>query len=500
MAAKTRNTRAALYVRISSDTEGTALGVKRQRDDCAALAEQLGWTIVETFEDNDVSATSGKPRPAYARMIDAIEAGRVNGIIVWDVDRLTRTPRELEDVIDYADQKGLRLASVGGDIDLATEQGRMLARMKGTVARYEVEQSARRLRRKHAELAAGGRHNGPRPFGWDLVKVDDGPSVLRINEAEAAVLRECVRRVLAGEGLWTIAKDLNQRGIRGSRGNQWATNVLRGVLLRWTNCGYRQHQPRKDGKPHGPPTLHRGQWDPIIDRETHERVVATLTDPSRKTNNRGTAVRYLLTSKASCGVCGGMLVGTNEFSYEIKVPPLKGSTEPRTRTRHYPHLYRCHNTACMKVSRKMAEVDDFVEQTVVGILERQGVRLLGGDPVVADEARERIKAIEAKLDLAADQFTDDQITDSQLTRITARLRPQLERERERLRNALPRGDMEEFAGPSAAEAWKAAGVEKRRALLDALAMDITIHPVGSGNGHLPAAEFITIKPRKAVRA
>ena len=63
--------------------------------------------------------------------------------------RLTRTPRELEDVIDQADRLGLKLASVGGDIDLATEQGRMMARMKGTVARYEVEQQARRLKAKH---------------------------------------------------------------------------------------------------------------------------------------------------------------------------------------------------------------------------------------------------------------------------------------------------------------------------------------------------------------
>lgn len=73
---------------------------------------------------------------------------------MWDVDRFTRTPRELEDVIDHADRLGSKLASAGGDIDLATEQGRLMARMKGTVARYEVEQQRRRLKAKHRELAA----------------------------------------------------------------------------------------------------------------------------------------------------------------------------------------------------------------------------------------------------------------------------------------------------------------------------------------------------------
>src|SRR5690242_9448981 len=96
-------TGAAIYVRISLDTEGTGLGVKRQREDCAALADRLGWTVVGVYEDNDVSATSGRVRPGYARMMRDVECGQIGAIVVWDVDRLTRTPRELEDVIAFAD-------------------------------------------------------------------------------------------------------------------------------------------------------------------------------------------------------------------------------------------------------------------------------------------------------------------------------------------------------------------------------------------------------------
>ena len=228
-------TTAGIYVRISSDSLGTGLGVRRQRADCESLAERLGWDVVDVYEDNDVSATSGKERPAYARMMRDVEGGRIRGLVVWDVDRLTRTPRELEDVIDYADRMGLRLASVGGDIDLATEQGRMLARMKGTVARYEVERSSRRLRRKHAEMAAAGRHNGPRPFGWDLTPAESGAAVMRLNKTEATVVRECVTRVLAGESLWRIRNDLNARGITTATGASWQTQTLRRMLLRWRN-------------------------------------------------------------------------------------------------------------------------------------------------------------------------------------------------------------------------------------------------------------------------
>lgn len=463
-------TAAALYVRISRDVEGTKLGVERQRADCEALATRLGWTVAEVYEDNDVSASKGKPRPAYERMMRDVEAGRVQAVAVWDVDRLTRTPRELEDVIDHANRIGLQLASVGGDIDLGTEQGRMMARMKGTVARYEVEQLARRTRAKHQELAANGAHNGRRPFGWDFAP----DRTLRINPAEAAVVRECVQRALAGDGLWKLTRDLNDRSVATSTGGPWATQVLRRMLLRWRNCGIRTHHGRETGP---------GQWEAIIDRETHERVVALLTDPSRRSNNRGTAVKYLLTSIAYCGACGGLVVGTAEFTYTLA----------SGRTRTYPHAYKCPTAGCMKVMRRMADVDEHVSAVVVGVLERDGVRLLGGDPVAAGSARERIEALEAKLALATDQFADDVIDGTQLKRISERLRPQLAAERSRLATAQPDAGLADFTGPGAAETWNAATVEARKRVIRLLGLRITIHPVGAGNGRDYDPHSVTIE-------
>lgn len=443
--------------------------MKRQRADCEALAARLGWNVVEVFEDNDVSASKSKPRPAYVRMMEAVQRGAVTGVVVWDVDRLTRTPRELEDVIDFADRVGLRLASVGGDIDLGTEQGRMMARMKGTVARYEIEQSRRRLRAKHVELAASGRHNGPRPFGWDFRE----DRSLAINPAEAAVIRECVDRVLAGEGIWKICRDLNDRGILTSTGRPWVPQVLRRMVLRWRNCGVRTHNGKEAGE---------GQWEAVVDRETHERVVALLTDPARRSNNRGTAPKYLLTSVARCGECGKYVVGTNEHTYKLK----------SGRTRTFLHAYKCPHAGCMKVQRNMAEVDELVSGVVVGVLERNGVRLLGGDPVAAAQARDRVNALEAKLALAADQYAEDVITGDQMKRISERLRPQLEAERGRLMQSQPDPALASFTGADVAEAWERADVEVRKRIIRTLGMEVSIERVGSGNGRTFDPESVCI--------
>ena len=127
---------AAIYARISSDPEGDRLGVTRQTDDCQALAARKGWPVAEVYIDDDRSAYSGKPRPEYRRMLDDIRGKAVDAVLVYNLDRLHRQPRELEAFFDLADAAGLvEMASVEGDINLASHDGRFQARIMGAMAR-----------------------------------------------------------------------------------------------------------------------------------------------------------------------------------------------------------------------------------------------------------------------------------------------------------------------------------------------------------------------------
>jgi site-specific DNA recombinase len=91
--------RAAIYCRISHDKTGAGLGVERQEQDCRELAGRLGWSVTEVFCDNDLSAYSGKQRPRYQAMLEAIRAGRMDAVLAWHTDRLHRSPIELEEYI-----------------------------------------------------------------------------------------------------------------------------------------------------------------------------------------------------------------------------------------------------------------------------------------------------------------------------------------------------------------------------------------------------------------
>ena len=129
---------AAIYARISSDPEGDHLGVSRQIADCVTYAAHRGWPVYDTYVDDDRSAWSGKARPAYRRVLDAICAGEIDVVVIWHADRLHRHPRELEEYIEVCEPRGVAtFACISGRVDLSNPDGRLVARMLGAVAAHE---------------------------------------------------------------------------------------------------------------------------------------------------------------------------------------------------------------------------------------------------------------------------------------------------------------------------------------------------------------------------
>jgi site-specific DNA recombinase len=144
MATNPESVRAGLYYRISADRAGGGLGVERQRKDCVRLAAKLGWRVIDTYtdNDNDISACSGRRRPEYERLLSDLTSGRIDGVVTWHLDRLNRSPVELERLIPLLERHGAQVQTVtAGVIDIGTPSGRAVARTLGGWARLESEHS-----------------------------------------------------------------------------------------------------------------------------------------------------------------------------------------------------------------------------------------------------------------------------------------------------------------------------------------------------------------------
>jgi DNA invertase Pin-like site-specific DNA recombinase len=153
-------TRHAIYLRVSLDATGEQLAVQRQRADCQRIAKQRGWKVISEFVDNCISASDKrKARPGYDQLVAAYEVGEFDALVCWDLlDRLTRQPRQLEDWVDAAQERGLLLVTANGEADLSTDGGRMFARVKATVARGEmIERKAERQRSAALQRAERGK-------------------------------------------------------------------------------------------------------------------------------------------------------------------------------------------------------------------------------------------------------------------------------------------------------------------------------------------------------
>ncbi len=265
----------------------------RQIEDCERLAERKGWRVVEQYVDDDVSAWSGKRRPQYVRSLHDLETGTIDGLLVYDLDRLHRQPSELESFIDLCSRLRLtNVASVSGDIDLTTPDGQFQARILGAVAKKESDDKSRRIRRKHEEIAANGRVSGggSRPYGYEHDKKT-------IRPAEAGIIADCANRLLAGEPVRTIAADLIARGVPTSTGGQWSPQSLTRMLKSARISGQREHKGE---------IVATAEWPGIISVEDGAAIRALLGNPNRRTNKA--ARRYLLGGILACSHCGERLV------------------------------------------------------------------------------------------------------------------------------------------------------------------------------------------------
>jgi site-specific DNA recombinase len=441
--------RAGIYCRISDDRAGAGLGVARQQQDCRALAERRGWVVSSVYTDNDLSAYSGRRRPGYEALLDAVRAGEVDAVVAWHNDRLHRSPLELEAFITLVEATGAVVATVqGGDYDLTTANGRMNARIVGAVARHESEHKADRQRRKHLELAAEGKQAGGgwRPFGYE-------PDRVTVREAEAALIRDAVARVIAGETLRGICRDWMTRGVMTPTGKPWRQSVLARILMSPRIAGLRSH--------HGV-VVAEAVWPAIITRAEHERVKRVLTDPARRTNRP--ARSHLLTGLTVCGVCGARLVA-----------------RPRSdRTRCYCCVKGPGFHGCGKIRRLAEPVEALVIEAVIQAADNRAIAAVISEAEGGDEAAVELGELEARSTDLAGMFAAGEIDRGEWMTARAAVQARIADCRRRLAVDSRSAALAPFAGGHLRAAWPTLSFDRRRAVLAAVIEAVVVYPAVRG--------------------
>ncbi len=216
------------YVRVSTSEqaiEGVSLALQARK--IAAYCEVKDWTLIEVFSDEGHSAKSLN-RPAMQQLLGVVEAGQVSTIIVYKLDRLTRSVADLDRLVKLFEKKGVALVSLQESLDATTATGRLMMNLLASVSQWEREVIGERTREAMAHKKANREACGSRvPYGWQLSS--DG-NHLEPHPTEQVIVRKARDYRLQGLSLRGIGRQLTVEGYRPRLGRAWHATCVKALL------------------------------------------------------------------------------------------------------------------------------------------------------------------------------------------------------------------------------------------------------------------------------
>lgn len=365
--------RTAVYMRVSTEDQAReGFSIPAQREKLLAYVHSQGWEVAAIYADEGISAKDTN-RPALKRLLRDIREGNIDVVLVYRLDRLTRSVLDLYGLLQEFEKYDVRFKSCTEVYDTTTAIGRLFITLVAALAQWERENLAERVKLGMEQMARERkRPGGPPPFGYELLAGE-----LTVQPAEAAGVREMFARYEKGESPRQIAEWANREGLRGKNGARWSASAVLRLLknpvyhgaLRWnyTDSLQRQNAPE--------------EW--IIEEATHPAIIdkACFARVQKKMAARGSLHPRVLGSSFSfsgllyCSRCNA---------------PMRGKTaKSKSGGRLYVHrYYLCKNKQAGRCDAPAIR-EDRLEQAILTELMRYAKEALAAYA----EARESLRPV-----------------------------------------------------------------------------------------------------------
>lgn len=236
--------RVAIYVRVSTNMQAEeGYSLDAQFDRCKAYCVSQGWDVVEAYIEEGESAKDLN-RPQLQRLLSDAESGLFDVVLVYKLDRLTRSVRDLHSLLDTFEKYGVKFRSATEIYDTTTAMGKLFITIVAALAEWERGNLAERVRFGMEQLVRDGKWpGGPVPFGYTW----DGTTMHLVQE-EAQILRELRKFYMAGDGFGATSKAMNLMGYT-RRGYPFSAQAIWYILDNPIYAGkLRYGEKKKNGK------------------------------------------------------------------------------------------------------------------------------------------------------------------------------------------------------------------------------------------------------------
>ena len=407
--------RCAIYTRKSSE-EGLELeynSLHAQRDAGEAFIKsqkQEGWKVIkEAYDDGGISG-GHMERPALQRMLSDLKAGKIDVIVVYKVDRLSRSLADFAQMMKVFDDHEVSFVSVTQQFNTSSSMGRLTLNVLLSFAQFEREVTGERIRDKMALSKKKGRWTGGvPPLGYD-----SGEGKLKVNTEEAEVVQQCFKLYLESSGLIETSKQLNNLGLRtkhyvSSRGRvyeskPWVAKQLHRVLTHPIYYGMVQFKGE----------LYEGQHEAIVEDKLWEKVQRKLREHQPQKD----------VEQLSAGHIQHPLKGYVHTDDGFALTPTFTSKKlPQTTARKRYRYYVSQRAISQGYeSSKIKTVNAIILETAVQSMISQALPQMGSEIHLEEFSREEV---ERRLRDSAQYFTSLGVHESGFIRLIHLLAPKI---------------------------------------------------------------------------
>lgn len=295
-----KNVIAGLYPRVSTDDQvREGFSLDEQEKEMKKLCMYKNYQIYKVYREEGISAKNMN-RPKFQEMMQDLKDGKINRIIVYKLDRLTRSIQDLEVICKLIEKYHCSLDSVSEEINTDTAMGVFFIRMTTILAQLEIERTSERTKFGLKGAAKNGHFCGKAPIGYRKINKE-----LVIDDLESEVVKEIFDDYVNGLSVCTITKKLNNKN---ALNRNWRTTTIDRMLSNYIYCGdYLYGKRAKNMKP-----IHLENICPaIIDKETFKMV---QTQKERNLKNYTRKHTYVYMQKIVCSKCNKIMGGSSSTS------------------------------------------------------------------------------------------------------------------------------------------------------------------------------------------
>jgi len=269
--------RCAIYTRKSSeeglDQEFNSLDAQREAAEAYIVSQKAeGWTALPDRYDDGGFTGGNMDRPALDRMLRDIDRGKIDCVVVYKVDRLSRSLMDFSRILEAFERHGVSFVSVTQQFNTTHSMGRLTLNILLSFAQFEREIIGERIRDKLAAQARKGKWTGGAPvLGYDVDRTGPSPRLV-VNAREAARVREMYRMYLQEASLLPVVKELKRRGWVNKRRVTKKGKKLGGRPFDKATLYQLLTNPTYTGKTRYKDELHDGEHEPIIEQNLFGKV------------------------------------------------------------------------------------------------------------------------------------------------------------------------------------------------------------------------------------